>query len=85
MWLVEEIGELAAALREGTPQELAAEFADVLAWLTTIAKRRRGRPDPVQSKKNMARAVPVVDDFAAPATMRKSRDTTDQSTCAERS
>ena len=37
MWLMEEVGELAAALREGTPQELAAEFADVLAWLSTIA------------------------------------------------
>ena len=37
MWLMEEIGELAAALREGTPEELAAEFADVLAWLATIA------------------------------------------------
>lgn len=37
MWLMEEVGELAAALREGTPQELAAEFADVLAWLATIA------------------------------------------------
>lgn len=37
MWLIEEIGELASALREGTPEELAAEFADVLAWLTTIA------------------------------------------------
>jgi NTP pyrophosphatase (non-canonical NTP hydrolase) len=37
MWLMEEIGELAAALREGTPDEQAAEFADVLAWLTTIA------------------------------------------------
>lgn len=37
MWLVEEIGELAAALREGTPAEQAAEFADVLAWLATIA------------------------------------------------
>ncbi|HEX4412680.1 MAG TPA: MazG nucleotide pyrophosphohydrolase domain-containing protein [Lacipirellulaceae bacterium] len=37
MWLIEEVGELAAALREGTPEELAAEFADVLAWLTTIA------------------------------------------------
>ena len=37
MWLMEEVGELAAALREGTPQELAAEFADVLAWLVTIA------------------------------------------------
>ena len=37
MWLVEEIGELAAALRDGTHQEKAAEFADVLAWLVTIA------------------------------------------------
>lgn len=37
MWLMEEVGELAAALREGTPEELAAEFADVLAWMTTIA------------------------------------------------
>jgi len=37
MWLMEEIGELAAALREGTKEELAAEFADVLAWLATIA------------------------------------------------
>jgi NTP pyrophosphatase (non-canonical NTP hydrolase) len=37
MWLMEEVGELAAALREGTVEEQAAEFADVLAWLTTIA------------------------------------------------
>lgn len=37
MWLMEEVGELAAALRDGTPEEKAEEFADVLAWLTTIA------------------------------------------------
>jgi len=37
MWLIEEVGELAGALREETPQEQAAEFADVLAWLATIA------------------------------------------------
>ena len=37
MWLMEEVGELAAALREGTRQEQMEEFADVLAWLTTIA------------------------------------------------
>lgn len=37
MWLMEEVGELAAALRDGDPQNLAEEFADVLAWLTTIA------------------------------------------------
>jgi NTP pyrophosphatase (non-canonical NTP hydrolase) len=37
MWLMEEVGELAAALRHGTQKERAAEFADVLAWLATIA------------------------------------------------
>ena len=37
MWLIEEVGELAAALREESPDEQAAEFADVLAWLATIA------------------------------------------------
>jgi NTP pyrophosphatase (non-canonical NTP hydrolase) len=37
MWLMEEVGELAAALRSGTLDERTAEFADVLAWLATIA------------------------------------------------
>lgn len=37
MWLMEEVGELAAALRSGTQAEREAEFADVLAWLCTIA------------------------------------------------
>ncbi len=37
MWLMEEIGELATALRNGTHEERLGEFADVLAWLTTIA------------------------------------------------
>ena len=37
MWLMEEVGELSAALREGSREELAGEFADVLAWLATIA------------------------------------------------
>ena len=37
MWFMEEVGELAAALRSGTPAERAAEFADVLAWLATLA------------------------------------------------
>jgi NTP pyrophosphatase (non-canonical NTP hydrolase) len=37
MWFMEEVGELAAALRGGTEQERAAEFADVLAWLVTLA------------------------------------------------
>ena len=37
MWLMEEVGELAAVLRKGTREQQAAEFADVLAWLATIA------------------------------------------------
>ncbi len=37
MWLMEEVGELAAVLRKGTLEERTAEFADVLAWLATIA------------------------------------------------
>jgi NTP pyrophosphatase (non-canonical NTP hydrolase) len=37
MWFMEEVGELAAALRNGSSQERAAEFADVLAWLATLA------------------------------------------------
>ncbi|MEO1495676.1 MAG: MazG nucleotide pyrophosphohydrolase domain-containing protein [Planctomycetota bacterium] len=37
MWLIEEVGELASALREGTAEEQRGEFADVVAWLTTIA------------------------------------------------
>lgn len=52
MWLMEEVGELSSALRETNEQEatrvakaefearrvnLKREFADVLAWLATIA------------------------------------------------
>lgn len=37
MWLMEEVGELAAALRSGSHEDKMEEFADVLAWLTTIA------------------------------------------------
>jgi NTP pyrophosphatase (non-canonical NTP hydrolase) len=40
LWLAEEFGELATALRSGTPEELALEMADVLAWLVTLANIR---------------------------------------------
>lgn len=40
LWLTEEFGELATALRSGTPEELALEMADVLAWLVTLANVR---------------------------------------------
>ncbi|MBN1489067.1 MAG: nucleotide pyrophosphohydrolase [Phycisphaerae bacterium] len=37
VWLMEEVGELAAAIGEGTKEQKAEEFADVLAWLATLA------------------------------------------------
>ena len=37
LWLAEEVGELAGALAKGTRAEKAGEFADVLAWLVTLA------------------------------------------------
>jgi len=40
LWLTEEFGELATALRSGTRDELAEEMADVLAWLATLANIR---------------------------------------------
>ena len=37
LWFTEEVGELAAAIRSGSSKELHEEFADVLAWLVTLA------------------------------------------------
>ncbi len=37
MWFMEEVGELASALRGTDKENLAEEFADVIAWLTTMA------------------------------------------------
>ena len=37
MWFCEEVGELTRALRRGQKHELEGEFADVLAWLSTLA------------------------------------------------
>jgi NTP pyrophosphatase (non-canonical NTP hydrolase) len=37
MWFVEEVGELATALHGDDRANLEEEFADVLAWLCTLA------------------------------------------------
>lgn len=37
LWFMEEVGELATALRSGNERDKAEEFADVLAWLATLA------------------------------------------------
>ena len=36
-WFVEEVGELARAMRSGDREEVSEEFADVFAWLSTMA------------------------------------------------
>jgi NTP pyrophosphatase (non-canonical NTP hydrolase) len=37
MWFIEEIGELATALASNDEKNKKAEFADVFAWLCTLA------------------------------------------------
>jgi NTP pyrophosphatase (non-canonical NTP hydrolase) len=37
MWFIEEVGELATALAENDKENLSGEFADVFAWLCTLA------------------------------------------------
>ncbi|BAA29877.1 74aa long hypothetical protein [Pyrococcus horikoshii OT3] len=36
-WFIEEVGELAEALRKGDRESMEEEFADVLAWLASLA------------------------------------------------
>jgi len=38
-WLAEELGELAQAVRKGTPAEQLHELGDVLAWLSSLANQ----------------------------------------------
>ena len=37
LWFIEEVGELATALNGRDRENLQEEFADVLAWLCTLA------------------------------------------------
>jgi len=37
LWFIEEVGELATALNGEDRENLAEEFADVVAWLCTLA------------------------------------------------
>ncbi|MEE8170999.1 MAG: MazG nucleotide pyrophosphohydrolase domain-containing protein [Phycisphaerae bacterium] len=37
LWLSEEVGELAGAIADGSAEDKTGEFADVLAWLVTLA------------------------------------------------
>lgn len=44
-WLAEELGELAQAVRKGTPEQQLHEFGDVLAWLASLANQMDIRLD----------------------------------------
>ena len=37
MWFIEEVGELATALASNNQKNIEEEFADVFAWLCTLA------------------------------------------------
>ena len=71
LWLMEEVGELAAAVGEGTPTEKEGEFADVLAWLATLANVEG--IDLNRAMENTSTGVPVVGRWSAPVT-RSPRD-----------
>lgn len=38
-WLTEEVGELAQAIRKGTPADQLHELGDVIAWVASIANQ----------------------------------------------
>ena len=38
-WLAEEVGELAQAVRKGSRAQREHEFADVLAWVASLANQ----------------------------------------------
>lgn len=38
-WLCEEVGELAQAVRKGTPEQQLHELGDVLAWVSSLANQ----------------------------------------------
>lgn len=57
MWFCEEVGELTRALRRGQQEELEGEFADVLAWLSTLASMS-GIDLEAAAKKKYAKGCP---------------------------
>ena len=37
LWLIEEVGELTQAIRKNDAENISEEFADILAWLASLA------------------------------------------------
>ena len=57
MWFTEEVGELASALRGDSKEELEEEFADVFAWLVSLASI--AGVDMEETTKKYSRGCPV--------------------------
>ncbi len=51
MWLIEEVGELASALKEEEAEKIEEELADVVAWTFSLANLLRLDMEEVIRKK----------------------------------
>ena len=69
IWFVEDVGELAKALRSGRPSELESEFADVFAWLSTLASMKG--VDLERAARRYAEGCPVCNDIPCTCTEEK--------------
>lgn len=59
MWFVEEVGELATALHGDDRENIEEEFADVIAWLCTLANINRIDLEQALRKKYLTGAGPA--------------------------
>lgn len=59
MWFSEEVGELARALARDDRENLEEEFADVLAWLCTLANINDVDLAAAAGKKYLGQTPPV--------------------------
>lgn len=72
-WLVEETGELARALRRGEKRNLQEEFADVFAWLASLASLER--IDLAQAVEKYGRGCPKCHSTPCTCTENRARPT----------
>lgn len=51
MWLIEEVGELASAMKEEDKEQIGKELADVIAWTFSLANLLRLDVEEILRKK----------------------------------
>ena len=59
MWFIEEVGELATALNGKDRENLEEEFADVVAWLCTLANINDVNLAEAVRKKYLSESAPI--------------------------